>query len=102
MPLLKDISPLHAEILEGAHDEHLQTLMQALEHRVKIATRQSGIRPGAIVTFVDDPHAGFLAGRQAKVIKVNKKTISVDVLGDDIPDWKRGYRVSPGLIAKDQ
>ena len=99
MTLLKDISPLHAEILDGKHDEELESLRQAINYRMKVALKAGGIKPGAIVTIVDDPIAGKLAGMQAKVIKVNQKSVSIDLIDDSIPQWSRGYRVAPSLIA---
>jgi len=98
MALLKDISPLHAEILAGTYDADLETLRQTINHRLKVAARENGIRPGAIVELVDDPSAGNLAGKKARVIKVNQKTVSIDLLDESIPEWKRGYRVSTRLI----
>lgn len=98
--LLKDISPLHAAILEGEYDGHLSSLRKAIEHRQKVALQSNGIRPGATVTIVDDPRAGNLAGKQARVEKVNQKTISIELLDETIPLWDRGYRVALELIAK--
>jgi hypothetical protein len=101
MTLLKDISPLHAEILEGRYDEDLSSLVQALNHRAKIVARNSGLRPGAIVRITDDPSAGsFLAGREARIKKVNQKSISITLTDPDVPDYKREWRVGPGLIVK--
>lgn len=96
--LLKDISPLHAAIIAGEYDEHLESLRQAVNHRIKIATRKSGLVPNAIVRVVDDPRASHLAGQLATVVKVNQKSVSIDLLDESIPEWKRGYRVSPGLL----
>lgn len=98
--LLKDISPLHAEILEGKHDDNLRTLAQAIDHRFKIAAREKGIRKNSIVTIIDDPLAGHLAGKKARVETVNKKTVTILVVDENVPDWQwLGYRVSPKLIA---
>lgn len=98
--LLKDISPLHAEILEGKYDDDLQTLVQVLNHRAKIVARNSGWRPGAVVTIVDDPAAGkLLAGRKARIDRVNQKSVTVTILDEDVPEWQREWRISPKLIA---
>jgi len=96
--LLKNISPLHAAIIEGGYDDELESLRQTINHRIKMVARNSGLRPGVIIELVNDPSAGDLAGLQARVVRVNQKSISIDLIGDDIPDWKRGYRVSPKLI----
>ena len=94
--LLKDISPLHNAILEGDYDDDLNTLSQAVEYRRKqlLKTRYA---VGSTVTIVNDPMAGALAGKKVRVRKINKKTVSVDLV--DAPEWARGYRVTPGLIA---
>lgn len=98
MTLLKDISPIHAEILDGKYDDDLESLRQAINYRIKIAARKSGLVPGAVVRFVDDPSAGHLAGQKAVVVKVNQKSISVDLTDENVPLGKRAWRVSPKLL----
>lgn len=91
MTLLRDISPLHAAILDGEYDSDLASLNQTINARLKLTMRMS-FRPGSRVRVVDDPAAGNLAGVEGTVIRVNKTTISVDL------DNGRGYRISPKLV----
>lgn len=89
--LLRDISPLHAAILEGVHDAELDSLEQAINARRK-RTLRTEYRTGTRVRIVDDPRSGDLAGVLGTVIKINRKSVSVDL------DDGRSYRVSSGLL----
>jgi hypothetical protein len=70
-PLLSDISPLHAEIIKGDYDEHLDSLVQAIEWR-----RKSIWRKGMKVRVVNC-NTERLNGKEGIVLKVNKVRISV-------------------------
>jgi hypothetical protein len=99
--LLKDI-PLCAEILNGDHDDILDAITQACKHRVK-----SRYRKGMTVRLVGTKNA-TLEGKEARVLKVNTKTVSVGVGEVRYEEWdtRRAcpyyeggeYNVSPSLL----
>lgn len=91
MTLLRDISPLHAAILRGEYDADLSSLSQAINARLK-RTINTSFRVGGRIRVADDPAAGNLAGLLGTVIRVNSKTISVDL------DNGHGYRISPKIL----
>ena len=91
MALLRDISPLHAAILDGEYDSDLASLNQTINARLKLTMRMS-FRPGSRIRVIDDPAAGNLAGIEGTVIRVNNKTVSVDL------DNGLGYRISPRIL----
>lgn len=115
--LLRDTSPLVAEVLDGTHDEILNDLRAAVEFRQKQKTMVvDGLRPKARVRIKNDPRAKDYAGREGVVDRVNKQTVTVSLVCPacgsatekksesfedacsscyGIPD---GVRISPGLV----
>lgn len=79
--LLKDLSPLAAEILEGKHDDVLDYLSQAITARHK-----SLFRKGQRVRLKDTKNPA-LEGKEAVITRVNQKTYSVAVGEVEYAEW---------------
>lgn len=90
--LLKDTCQLAADILEGKYDGDLDHVIQAAQHRVKVVAHQSGIRKGAKVRLKHDARNKDFRGREGRVVRINKKSVSVDLeceqcgRSSDVPD----------------
>lgn len=114
--LLRDTSPLVAEVLDGKHDDVLDNLRAAVEYRAKQKMSGEGLRKKARVRIKNDPRARDYAGREGIVDRVNKQTVTVSLVCPDCgsavenktvdyadacktcfgcPD---GIRISPGLV----
>ncbi len=89
--LLKDTCELAAEILDGKHDDVLEYVAQAADARLKRRAAESGIRKhGRIrVTAAESQ----IAGREGRVVSVNKKTVKVELDPLDANDYATGWRV---------
>ena len=70
-------APVVQAIHDGEHDADLDMILRVTQWRVKVAASKSGISKGAKVRFIDGPSSGDLAGKEAVVLKVNQKTVSV-------------------------
>lgn len=73
--LLRDVHPICAEILDGAHDEILEAMEQAVASRKKRRVREAGLfKGGAIRIKFSVPDIG---GAEGRVVRINKRTVTV-------------------------
>jgi hypothetical protein len=80
----EDYPAVVTEILEGKHDADLDYIAQACKARVKRMFRR-GQR--VTITECSDPK---LRGREAVVVKVNQKTVSIAVGEATFSEWDTG------------
>lgn len=84
--LLKDTSPIVAEILEGKHDDVLPHIHRAAALRMKRTAAASGVRRNSKIRIKDvaEEWRPDLVGRTGIVERVNQKTYTVklDQLND--------------------
>jgi hypothetical protein len=92
--LLRDIHPICADILNGEHDDILDALAQSIRAREKSVRYESGIAKDRFVTIAADADPR-VAGKTARVLKVNRKTASIRIIGD--PEWV-SWNVSLNLL----
>lgn len=79
--LLKDTCPLAGAILEGEHDDDLQHIISAAQHRQKsLWTKNTRVR----VTGTGNPKT---EGAEGVILKVNPKTITVGLGEITYADW---------------
>jgi hypothetical protein len=91
--LLKDVDPLCAAILDGNHDSILDAIAQSVAARQKRVQADSGIRKNAFVQV--EPEDDKIGGRIGRVLKVNRKTVSIRLMGD--AEWIT-WNVSHNLL----
>lgn len=113
MAPLRNAHPTIAEILDGKHDDLLNSFDHATKHRRKMMAASSGIRPKVAVTILDDPRAGKYAGRKGVVKSIGPKLVTVRLVCPtcggyednltpprcvDCSGFADGVRISQGLL----
>lgn len=90
--LLRDTSDVARQIMDGEVDEHLDTILQAVQAR-----KHNLYRPGARVRFKDtrDPS---LEGREGVIIKVLAKRIQVGIGEQDKFGFEREINFPPQML----
>lgn len=92
MPSLRDTSPIVAEVLDGVHDNILEHLSRAADWRLKQRARETGFRPGTRIRVKPDAD-NLLGGREGRVVKVNPKTIGIQLDPEHDNDYRLDWRV---------
>ena len=71
-------------IINGAADENLDTINSAIKSRQKILNSRKMFlfNPGDIVMFNRNTRPKYLQGQKAKVVKINRTTVTVFVSED--------------------
>lgn len=72
-------APIVAAIMSGEHDANLDMIERAAAWRKKKVASESGIRKYAKVRLKHDARNKQYRGREGRVVKLNKNTITIDL-----------------------
>jgi hypothetical protein len=84
---------------QGTLDDHakLREIIRYAEWRLKVVSYDSGLRKGARVRI--SPLAGSdLGGREARIKRVNKKSVTLVLLDNQGNETWAEWRVGPSLV----
>lgn len=89
--------PLLDEIAGGALDDYLPQLDSMVKWRRKVTTHRRGIAKNATVK-INAPTDSRIHGRQARVDKINQKTVTITLLDESgAATWDK-WRVPPTML----
>jgi hypothetical protein len=86
---------LIGSIYTGALDDHLTEIISAARARQDNKGRSVATVGGTVRLRST---RGELNGALATVLKINRKTVLVELIGDDVPEYRRQWRVHPSHI----